>query len=180
MYKFITLKLLLLSLLLSGCATNVAKFTEVKVSNDQQAIIYVYRPKSFSNAMVSPEFIIDGEEKLRIKNNSHSYMFVSQGKHQLEIELAEKYSGNRKVKIDAIAGSSYFIRATTSTKFEMNKPYTRIFNLELIEKSQALNEINKTKYSAAESFVKEKLELDSGDKKTDHFSINKTSNPFSK
>jgi hypothetical protein len=77
---------------------------------------------------------------------------------------------------------------STSLKFEQNKPYSRSFNIERIDREIAVNEINKTSYigQVDDKGIDTKLEEKTISSESapqagkDQFSISKNRNPFQK
>jgi len=182
-----TLSLLLLFLIVSCSAKNTS-FIEAEPELDTGSVVYVYRPDSMSNIMVNPEVLIDGKKQQVIKNNSHFYVMIAEGKYEVKLQLAERYEGVQKLDLNFFPGQVIYIRVNTSLKFEKNKPYSRSFDIEVVDREIAINEINKTGYIGQ---VDDKEVAQKSEEKTisseaeqevskDQFSISKTRNPFSK
>ena len=176
MSKIITCSVLSIIFFMSGCANREYAFSEVKPSIDNQAVIYIYRPHSVSNIMLSPKVLIDGNETIEIKNNQHVFFHLKPKSHVIKLDVVKRYTGNHElvVKLDAL--NIVYLRVSSSMKFEMGKPYSRSFNLEQVERSLAMSEIVKTKYSKNQNKDKEK----GGITRPSKFSTLKTRNPFSK
>ncbi|MCW8933856.1 MAG: DUF2846 domain-containing protein [Gammaproteobacteria bacterium] len=180
--------IMLLTVVVTACTTNKSKFVEVKASSESETALYIYRPYSMSNMMITPEINIDGIIITDIKNSSYHYFFLSQGKHTVKLEVDERYSGVQKVDIDLQQAKTVYLRVNTSLKFEKNKPYSRSFSLQVVDKETALTEIQTTQYAGKEKAAKkEELEneikssADSQDEiAKDQFTIQKTRNPFAK
>ncbi len=179
MNKTIQIILVLLAVLSISCIPKTSDFTEVKSEKDTEVVVYIYRPHSMSNIMVSPDLLVDNKKQTEIKNNSYSYILVPQGKHVIKLDLAGRYSGMQMLDLN-IKNTTY-VRVNTSLKFETGKPYSRSFSIEKIKKEIALPEIRKTTHNNGyiKKIAKNKLKNDEAVKK-DQFSISKTRNPFGK
>jgi len=184
-------KLILIMLfmtLVTACVSKKSNFVEVKPSSESETALYVYRPYSMSNIMISPEIVIDGEKITDIKNSSHRYFFLPQGKHTVKLEIDERYTGLQKVDINLQKAKTIYLRVNTSLKFEKNKPYSRSFSLEVIDKETALSEIQSTQYADKKKVNKKEESINEKETSTefqdevakDQFTIQKTRNPFAK
>jgi len=184
-------KLVLITLLITvvtACTSNKTSFVEVTPSSESEATLYIYRPYSMSNIMISPEIIIDGKKVTDIKNSSHHYFILPQGKHTVELEIDERYSGVQQIDVSLQQAKTVYLRVNTSLKFEKNKPYSRSFSLEVINKETALTEIQATQYADKKKGVNKEAITDEEEASSefenvetkDKFTIHKTRNPFSK
>ena len=169
---------------ISSCSKKPSNFVEAKPENKTDSVLYIYRPHSMSNIMISPDVLIDGEKKVEIKNKSYFYMLIPQAKHSVKLGLTERFTGVQQLELNVEQGETVYLRVNTSLKFEMNKPYSRSFSIESVDKEQALDEIKKTRYADKKI---ETPELDQASKAKSHdeekksgFSTSKTNNPFSK
>ena len=167
--------------LLSSCSSNNSIFVALVPSIENQSIIYIYRPASFSNVVISPMLKINGDDNVEISNNSYSYVQLTAGKHIFKLDLSKRYIGNTEIALDIKPQKTYFLKISTSLEFEKNKPYTRRFDIKQRHKDIALAEIKNIPYT-------EKNKTDIGIKTTSttdktedsQFSTDKTRNPFSK
>ncbi len=186
--KSVSIRLSLLLFLIVSCSAKNTSFVEVEPDLSADSVIYIYRSDSMSNIMVNPTVLIDGEKQQVIKNKSHFYVVIAEGKHEVELQLADRYAGVQKLSLDLLPGGGSYLRVNTSLKFEQNKPYSRSFNIERIDREIAVNEINKTSYigqvddkgidtKLEEKTISTESDMESG---KDQFSISKNRNPFSK
>lgn len=167
--------------LLSSCSYNKPTFVALTPSIEDESIVYIYRPSSLSNAVISPMLKINGEENIEISNNSYSYVQLAADKYIFKLDLSKRYIGNTEIELDIKPQRTYFLKISTSLKFEKNKPYTRRFDIKQHHKDIALTEIknipyvgeNKNQTTKKSSSITEKT-------KESQFSIDKTRNPFSK
>ncbi len=171
--------------LLSACATENSKFIEIKPENESTSVIYIYRPASFSNVMISPDIIINGKSRYKVKNNSYSYVIVPQGRTTVKLDVDKRYTGIQQRVINVEAAKVYYLRVSTSLKFAKNKPYSRSFDIQQITKNIALNEMLKSEYAGKDKNNRLNISNDehnstSNDSSNGQFSKSKTTNPFSK
>ena len=166
---------------LTACSTSGHGTFVPAHAKDDQSIIYLYRPGTMSNAMYSPDILINDEVKFSIKNTSKRHITVDPGKYIIQIDTDENYVGTTSLTVDIKPAENIYIRVDTklavkkSIRFE---PYERTFNLVRIETSAAIEEIaacctsNNTKEVAVE-------QKGSSENKNETFSVDKTQNPFS-
>ena len=171
-------------LFLVACTQKHIVFEAMQPNPVKGSIVYVYRSSVIANAITSPALLLNGELVSEIKRDSYLYRYVVPGRYILSLDLGERYEGNKRIDLDVKSNQVYFIRVTSELRFEMNKPYTRSFNLELVDSSIALDELAgiSNGRESLSSFRKNKdQEEASGEKIEDaQFSIESTRNPFSK
>ena len=166
-------------LLAISCAAPVATVKLVKPV-DNESIVYVYRPRVLANSMVLPELIINGEKISKIENGSYQIFHLPVQRHVISLEVADRYLGDKTIKLNTLPNQFYFLRLVSRLKFQKNKPYIRHLYLEQVSESDAYFELlqladNKLAISATKE--------DSGATNDDSeakFSILKTNNPFYK
>jgi uncharacterized protein DUF2846 len=189
MNRFTPLAIIFAIIILPACtmrnSPNTAELSEIKPENKTESVVYIYRPYSMSNIMLSPEVFINDKKIGEVKNNSYLYVRVLPGKHSLELKLDARYSGVQQLELNAWPGQSIFIRVNTALKFEMNKPYSRSFNFQQVDKKNALSDIQKMQYAGEENIdkiIEEKTQKVAEEKQQSEgqYSISKSRNPFSK
>ena len=166
-------------------------FIEVQPSIDKGSVVYVYRPDSFSNIALSPEIIVDGNKRIKLKNDSYNYIYLAQGNHLFQLDLTERYIGNKHINIDVSNNSSYYLKITTQLKFQKNDIYTRRFDMSIVDKDLALNEMRYNQY-VGENKASKQPENGKGNSAVSYenvseegvtieeFNISKSRNPFSR
>ena len=180
--KLVGMLLLIISVV--SCVTKKSSLVEVKVENETDSIVYIYRPYSTSNIVISPDVLMDGEKQAEIENNKYLYLVVPQGEHTVELDLTQRYTGQQQLTLNIEKGKAIYIRVNTSMKFQKNKLYDRSFSFEVIEKEAARLEMQETVYAGKENKKQSDTKLVNSEKqqdvKQDQFSISKTRNPFGK
>lgn len=167
--------------LLPSCASNNPTFVALAPSINNESIIYIYRPASLSNAVISPMLKINGEDNIKISNNSYSYVQLAAGKHIFKLDLSKRYTGKTELELDVKPQTTYFLKLSTSLKFEKNKPYTRRFDIKPRHKDIALTEIKNIPYTDKNKTDTDKKSTPTTEKTVgSQFSIDKTRNPFAK
>lgn len=188
-----TLSLLLSAILISACSTKTSNFKLTDTVSGKKSIVYIYRPASASNILISPELLINDEKKFEIKSNSYTFINLPPDEHTFKLDLTNRYIGNKEITLKTQAQQYYFLRVNTSLKFEQNKPYTRSFDIEEVSREIAVTEI-KIIPSTVDNIKQKELVTQENDKHMsteaaesmpvqtpdDQFSISKTRNPFSK
>ena len=187
-----------LTYVLSGCATKSADFSVIEPVLGKGALVYIYRPNSMSNILISPDVLIDGDKRFKVKSNEYMAMYLPAGNHKFSLDLTKRYDGNHLVELILVDGKIYFLRIDAKMKFQMNAKYKRRFDILNVPQNKALKEIahcrdlgkkqNKSSQSA-QAIVEDGLGSTKvgarnasilADEPDAKFSISKTKNPFSK
>ena len=178
--KLISLALAFISLLITGCSSNKPAFVSVKPLNHTESVVYIYRPNLLSNLIISPELTHNGVKKTSISNNTYTFMRLKPGKHTFKLNLTERYSGTHSLTINIKPEKIYFLKVSTSLKFEKNKAYGRVFSISQIHPDLALNEIQQLAFIDNKQHKSTKKQNAIKAPEDNQFSINKTRNPFAK
>ena len=93
MLNFRFLNLLSFIFLLPSCSSNNSTFVALSPSMENESIIYIYRPASLSNAVISPMLKINAEDITEISNNSYTYVQLAAGSNTFKLELSKRYIG---------------------------------------------------------------------------------------
>jgi len=192
--------ILLLVVSLSGCVKKESTFFIKDPALGEGAIVYIYRPDSSSNIVISPDVLIDSEKKNKIENKTYMSVSLPPGEHAFNLDLSSRYDGKHSIDLVLNDGQVYFLRIDTKMKFKMNDLYERSFDIRNISAGVALSEINeckdmdeKIRRNAKASQRKTKLSESSENKEPEkenasileddpdsQFSTSKTRNPFSR
>jgi Protein of unknown function (DUF2846) len=195
---------LLISVLV-GCSHKPVNFSITEPVSGEGAIVYIYRPDSMSNIVISPDVLIEGKKRFEIKNNAYMSINLPPGQYNFSLNLANRYEGQHSINLNLIDKGIYFLRIDTKMKFQMNNLYKRRFDVLSISKDRALSEIaecrnlnkkNARKKSVVLPAILEKQRMEDRpieapqvkeedvsiltDDPDSEFSISKTKNPFSK
>lgn len=166
---------------LSACGTTgQGKFTPIEV-NDDQSVLYIYRPSSVSNAIYSPDIFINGEVWLSIKNAKSRHLTLNPGQYRIEIEPDKKYAGTTSISHNLDAGKIVYLHVDTKLEIKNSvkyEPYQRSFSLIEIEAPLAITQIAECCADGSTKKTSGEQETGPEDKK-DKFSVDKTQNPFS-
>jgi hypothetical protein len=162
-----------------ACASGRSQPVKIMGHDEQGSVIYIYRPSSFSNVVVSPGVMIDGKERFLINNDKYAYVTVAPGEHSIKLNLEEHYQGDFEHEINIKTGKKYFLRVDTSIKFVQGKPFIREFNLSEVSTEVGLGEIKDCKYIKSEMPSKYLFKKGASTEES-RFTIEKTSDPFSK
>ena len=173
-----SITLLLAVLMIAACSNKASTFVAAPLDADQGSIVYIYRPSSSTNFMMSPKVVIDDSEKFNIGSGDYRYVYLPTGKHTVGLNSTDQYITDAAVTINVEAGQSYYLRVKTSLKFEADKMNTRKFWIDVVDEKEALAEIGSTDYSGPELQSSSGLEADEHEDKAG-FSVDKTQDPFS-
>jgi hypothetical protein len=176
----------LAAMLLAGCAHHGSAFTPAEVADDGRALLYVYRPAQFSNAMLSPTVVIDGETVFDTHSGAYAVLSIAAGTHHLVLESEQRLAGNDELVVQFESGQVSYLRVDTALKFETGKPYTRHFSLVRVAERTALREIAQCRQQQSRLPSKylwpvEQRDAHAEDVQTNEpatFTIDKSSNPF--
>ncbi len=126
---------------LSGCAHQGSTFSPSEVADDGRALLYIYRPAQFSNAMLSPSVVIDGEVVFDTQNGAYATLYIPAGTHRFVLESEQPVAGNDEVELQLESGRVSYLRVDTALQFETGRPYTRSFSIVHVDEPTAMSEI---------------------------------------
>jgi hypothetical protein len=169
--------LLLVAIVTTACSSKQATFVAAPQDINKGAVVYIYRPSSSTNFMMSPTVVIDDNEKFKIGSGDYRYVYLQGGNHTVGLNPADQYSTDVPVTINVEADKSYYLRVNTSLKFQPEQMNTRKFWIDVVAETEALTEIADTEYSGPER--EQAADMRTGDSETDDgFSVDKTQDPF--
>jgi hypothetical protein len=169
--------LLLLVIAAAACANREATFVAAPQNADKGSVVYIYRPSSSTNFMMSPAIVVDDNEKFRLASGDYRYIYLNSGNHSIGLNPTDQYLTDAAISINIEAGKSYYLRVSTSLKFEPEQMNTRKFWIDPVAESEALPEIAKTDYSGPR--LEQPPASQNGAVKTgEGFSVDKTQDPF--
>jgi len=140
--SYILLALLLLTVL-SSCMKKTVDFSVIEPVPGEGAIVYIYRPDSSSNSIISPAVLVDGKKKFEIENRTYRALNLPAGKHVFNLDLTKRYDGQHSIELILKDAKTYFLRIDTKMKFKMNDLYERRFDILNVPEDIALSEIIK-------------------------------------
>ena len=172
-----SITLLLAVLMSAACSNKASTFVAAPLDADKGSIVYIYRPSSSTNFMMSPKVVIDDSEKFNIGSGDYRYVYLQTGQHTVGLNPTDQYITDAALMINVEAGQSYYLRVKTSLKFEAEKMNTRKFWIDVVADKEALAEIGSTDYSGPGLQPASELEADGQEDKAG-FSVDKTQDPF--
>jgi len=163
-------------LLMTACSNKESSFVVAPQPADKSSIVYIYRPSSSTNFMMSPKLVIDDNEKFNIGSGDYRYVYLPDGDHAVGLNPTDQYITDTPVALTVEANKTYYLRVKTSLQFEPDKMNTRKFWIEEVAEKQALREIGDTEYSGpVQQSIADQTE-DAGTR--EGFSVDKTQDPF--
>lgn len=157
--KSMRIAVLLSPLLLAACSASGPAFTAAAAPAVNSALVYIYRPSRIMIAPVSPGIVIDGEERILMKNNGYSFFYLPPGRHSFALLLSDRYKGLAHVNMDLQEGHTYFLKVDGDhSSFGMFKSIS--FRLLPVSEQTAREEIGECKYlepAKSEKFSKSYL-----------------------
>ena len=167
---------LLVLLTASACSNRASTFVAAPQDPDKGSVVYIYRPSSTMNFMMSPSVVIDGNEKFRIGSGDYRYVYLQAGDHTIGLEPTDQYFTDPAKTLSVESGKRYYLRVSTMLKFETDKMNTRRFWMDIVEDTEAIKEIADTGYAGPKS---RSADLETKQEQGgDHFSVDKTQDPF--
>lgn len=188
--RFLLILLCGLSSLSTACSQRVPDISDwmmnqkaqIKSTHDGLSTLFVYRPTTFANAMVSPWLLINQQKHIQLDNNQFTRLVLPPGQYHISLQLDKRYQGQHHIDLNIDQPSMYFLKISSATKFEMNRPYSRRFDITEIKKEIALKEIVHTiQVDDPRRNIGEKKasDTDASRQLNQHqFSIEKSRNPF--
>lgn len=177
MIKRLTVSLLL-GFLLAACATNKKVFVPISPSADKGSVIYLYRPTKAANSMLSPEISIVGVKDFEINGGEYKQFYLLPGEHVIKLAKTEGNTPAVEHRLKVVKGQIHYVRIDASMKLEYGltyQPYKRKFELLEVSPEKAVTEI--VACDDMDAQVKKKKSAITGEAA---FSVDKTSNPFSR
>ena len=160
----------------SACSNKATTFVAAPEDADRGSVVYIYRPSSTTNFMMSPKVIIDGNEKFQIGSGDYRYVYLQPGDHMIGLDPTDQYFTDPAKTLSVENGKSYYLRVETSLKFEPDRMNTRRFWMDLVDETNAISEIAETEYAGPkQQSAGQQSETGQGG---DQFSVDKTQNPF--
>lgn len=141
MQKFI---LIFFVTLIAGCSTGTKFVASTHSIDSNNALVYVYRPLQFDNALLSPDLIINNKRFKGISNGGYFSLHIQEGEYQIKVDFGDKGKESTKTfKFEN--GKTYFIKANTGRK-PLEYPYELVyFRLDEVESSIGKFEIKDTR-----------------------------------
>ena len=167
--------LLFLALLMTACSSKPSTFVAAPQAADRDAVVYIYRPSSSSNFMLSPAVVIDGDEKFKIGNGDYRYVYLPAGEHTVGLNPTGQYTTDSAMTLRVEAGNSYYLRVNTLLKFEKETMNTRKFWIDTVAEEEAQMQIANTGYAGPQQQTTEQARAADG---SEGFSVDKTQDPF--
>ena len=134
--RIAVLMMIVVTALISGCASLGPKFESVSVIPDSQAVIYIYRPSRFVGGAVKPS-VYDGDKVItELVSGGYYPYFVNPGK----VELWSKTESKSSVELVAEKGRTYFVRGTIGMGVFVGRPH-----LEVVPEKVGMEEIKECK-----------------------------------
>ena len=169
--------LLSAAILVAACSNRASTFVAAPEAGGDDAVVYLYRPAASANFMMSPRVVIDEQAQFAIANGDYRYVYLDRGDHVVSLSATDRYQAGAPLALSVEAGKSYYLRVSTSLKFEPEKMNTRRFWLDVVDGKQALIEIANTDYAGPPH-----QQASSGEpgepEHTPEFSVDRTQDPF--
>ena len=169
--------LLIAAVLMAACSNRAPTFVAAQAPDSGDAIVYLYRPASSANFMMSPRVVINGDEAFVIANGDYRYVYLQGGEHVFGLMSTDRYGTGVPVTLNVEAGESYYLRVNTELKFEARTMNTRNFWLDSVDQKQALTELANTDYAGPPH---QRASAEPPDEPDDApgFSVDRTRDPF--
>ena len=164
------------AILIAACSNRASTFVPAPEAGGDDAVVYLYLPAASANFMLSPRVAIDDQEKFAIANGDYRYVYLDHGEHVVSLSATDRYQAGAPLALNVEAGRSYYLRVSTSLKFEPEKMNTRRFWLDVVDEKQALSEIAGTDYAGLPR--KASSGWSDGPDEPLEFSVDKTRDPF--
>jgi hypothetical protein len=171
---------LCLPLLLTACATTQQPLLLPEQAGSGHGLLYLYRPLALSNALQTPQIMLNGRVVVAIPNGEFMTMSLPPGQQQLSLQLAQKALPTA-LSLQVRPQQLYFVRLASTLDFSAEQGWQRDFQLQQVRRPTALSEMQsmlRKQHKPVDSETE--TEADSADDNHSRFSIQKTQNPFSR
>lgn len=170
---------------LAACTGAVKTTIRQPVEQYDGVLLYLYRPDSMSNILISPRLSVDGAGAFPFKNDHYTYLQLPAGDHRVQLLLSERYQGHHEFEFSAETGQVHYLRIGTKMAFRKNDLYVRRFDLQPVSAEIAREEMASCRYFSLQA--EDKADdpatgsVESQPRADDSsFSINKSRDPFSR
>ena len=171
---------LCLPLLLTACATIQQPLLLPEQAGTGHGLLYLYRPLVLSNALQTPELMLNGRVEAAVSNGEFITLPLPPGQQQLSLQLAQKTlftATGLQVKPQQL----YFVRLESTLGFSAEQGWQRDFQLRQVSRATALSEMQAMLQKQHKPVDSEtETEADRADDNDSRFSIQKTQNPFAR
>jgi len=178
--------LLLVALSMSvGCSSGRLGQLKQPTMTADMALLYLYRPSSMANVVVSPQLQVDDMDGFSIGSDSYTYVQLKPGYHRVRLLLAARYQGEHEFSFQAAAGQTYYLRVDAQMKFRKNDLYDRRFDLQAVAAAAARDEIAQCDFFMSQAEAAVQVQADDAGSKPEtpadaQFSISKSRDPFAR
>lgn len=143
--------LITIGMITSGCVgdmppmignANGPSFSMIRSIDQENALLYIYRPERFGSGLATPLVYINAEKALFLNNNGYAVMQLTPGGFVVETRHSGMFSQGPQLFLWFVAkpGQTYYIQSIASTGFGSSS-----FPLLLVLEETALKEMRNTK-----------------------------------
>lgn len=171
---------LCLPLLLTTCATTQQPLSLPEQAGPDHGLLYLYRPLALSNALQTPQLMLNGQAAATVPNGEFITLPMSAGQQRLTLQLAQ-YNLSTVLDMHIAPQKLYFVRLHSSLDFSSEQRWQRDFQLQQVDRQTALEEMQpmlRKQHKPVDSETE--AEADRADDNDSRFSIQKTQNPFAR
>lgn len=171
---------LCLPLLLTACATTQQPLSLPEQARPGHGLLYLYRPLALSNALQTPQLVLNGRVEAAIPNGEFMTFSLPPGQQQLSLQLTQK-TLSTALGLQVTPRQLYFVRLKSTLGFSAEQGWQRDFQLQQVSRATALTEMQSMLRKQHKPMDSEtETEADSADDNDSRFSIQKTQNPFAR
>lgn len=103
----IIILIVLLASLIAGCSATGSIYKPVDTIDSEHALIYIYRPGTYTLSAHKAEFEFDGDAVGSLSNNGYMYIVTKPGKHKLTHQWSKEFwtevEERKKVELEVVA-----------------------------------------------------------------------------
>jgi hypothetical protein len=171
---------LCLPLLLTACATTQQPLSLPEQAGSGHGLLYLYRPLALSNALQTPQLMLNGRIVVSIPNGEFMTLPMPPGQQQLSLQLTQK-TLSTALGLQVNPQQLYFVRLQSTLGFSAEQGWQRDFQLQQVSRATALSEMQSMLRKQYKQLASEtETEADRADDNDSRFSIQKTQNPFAR
>ncbi|HEY9200844.1 MAG TPA: DUF2846 domain-containing protein [Gammaproteobacteria bacterium] len=171
---------LCLPLLITACATTQQPLSLPEQPGSGHGLLYLYRPLALSNALQTPQLMLNGQAAAAVPNGEFITLPLSAGQQRLSLQLAQ-HNLPTVLDLQIAPQRLYFVRLQSELDFSAEQGWQRDFQLQQVTRATALEEMQpmlRKQHKPVDSETE--TEVDRADDNDSRFSIQKTQNPFAR
>lgn len=145
----------LLASFLFGCAATGPVYEPAPEPNENQALVYLYRPYSSTFGASKADFSLDGNYLVQLSKGGYTFVYVSPGQHSISHQWVGWPIGGRLtspvvIMVNARPGQKHYVELLSWTEPDFMAMVHK-FSLTEVSEERAVTKLRECRYQSTES-----------------------------